>query len=106
MDPYAREEDLKSDDSTKRANQIVRNIDINNILSEVDESDTSQQIINEGNFVDDQNMEISSIEIVPHVETITEENESESNLSALFNRSIVQSELPDLEYVIDQMEIR
>lgn len=106
MDPYAQDEDLKSDDSTKRANQIVRNIDMSEIPYEIDESNSSQQFIYERNFVDDQNMEISSIEIEPHVETITEENEPESNFSALINGSIAQSELPDLEYVINQMEIR
>jgi hypothetical protein len=106
MNLYAQDNDLESDESTKKANQIVENIDRNKILSEIDESNKSHQIYPEQNFFNDPDIEISSIEAEARVETITEENEADSNFTTILNGSLDQSDFPDLEYVVHQMEIR
>jgi ERCC4-related helicase len=106
MDLYAQDNDLESDESTKKANQIFKNIDMNKILSEIDESNRSHQIHPEQNFFNDLDIEISSIEAEARVQIITEENEADSNFTTILNGSLDKSDFPDLEYVVHQMEIR
>ena len=83
------EEDYKSDASTKRADQIVKNIDLVNIWADMETRKDGGEVP-DLEFVDHMDQEISSIDDTPHVKTITEENEPESNSYSATNSSIAK----------------
>ena len=97
-------EEIKSDESTKRADQIVRNINLNKLWGEDDGLQHSSRDINDVEFEKEEEDELSSIDPKQQVDTITEENEPDSNISTLINDSALNSPVKKSECQPDQME--
>lgn len=97
------EYDAKSDDSTKKADQIIRNIDINKLWADIDPSTLSEKEQPEFGIHDDE--ELSEIEPKQRVETISEEIEPDSNISTVVENSAIKEPEKVDDYGPDQMDL-
>ena len=95
--------ELKSDESTKKANQMAKNLDLNKILEQMGNTQKTEEEI--PNFVNDLDEEISSIEM-QQIETIQEDNERESQLNTFLNDSIIQTSLKEIQEKHDKINLK
>ena len=95
--------ELKSDESTKKANQMAKNLDLNKILEQMGNTQKTEEEI--PYFVNDLDEEISSIEM-QQIETIQEDNERESQLNTFLNDSIIQTSLKEIQEKHDRINLK
>ena len=97
--------DLKSDESTKRAHHIVKNLDMNKIWDSYKDTNKFNQELQNCNFINAENDLISSIE-EQKVETTTEENVLNSETNDLLDDSVQRKSFQDKNNELDFLKLR
>ena len=92
-------EETNSEETTVKANQIIKNLDLSKAWADDKESKLTERNYEHFNY-ENEDFEINENDFQRHVETIEEENEPESNLSTLINNNSIR----DIEIMGSQHE--